>query len=156
MPTVPTTPTTAVAAAASDAALRACCAREHAACFACRPARTGGLGLTFTVQPDGAVSADWTCPPGSESYPGILHGGLIATALDSAMVHALFARNIIARTGELRLRYHRSVRAPAPMTLRAWLRDSRPPLFVLEAECRQDGALCAHATAKFMQSPPSP
>jgi acyl-coenzyme A thioesterase PaaI-like protein len=139
-----------VAAAPSDTALRALCAREHPACFACRPVAQGGLGLSFAVRSDGSVVADWMCPPGGESYAGIVHGGLLATALDSAMVHALFARGIVARTGELNVRFHQSVRVDEPTTVTAHLCDAHPPLFQLKAEIRQAGALCVNARGKFM------
>lgn len=148
-------PRTAVAAP-SDARLAALCAREHARCFACRPVAAGGLGLRFAVEPDETVTAQWMPPAGYESYAGVLHGGLLATVLDSAMVHALFARGVVARTGELTLRYRRPVQHAAPVTARAWLRSAYPPLFQLEAEIRQVGAVCVHARAKFMAqaSPP--
>jgi hypothetical protein len=94
--------------------------------------------------------ADWTCPPGGESYAAIVHGGLLATALDSAMIHALFARSIVARTGELNVRFCQSVRAGEPTTVTARLRTAHPPLFQLEAEILQAGALCARAKGKFM------
>lgn len=138
------------AAAPTEAALRALCAREHHASFACRPVATGGLGLTFTLQADGSVSAHWTCPPGGESYAGIVHGGLLATALDSAMVHALFARGIVARTGELNVRYRQSVRAGEPVTVTARHHSAYHPLHRLVAELHQAGTLCARATGKFM------
>lgn len=141
---------TEVAAAPTDGALRALCVREHPACFACRPAAQGGLGLSFAVRSDGSVVADWTCPPGSEGYTGIVHGGLLATALDSAMVHAMFARDVVARTAELNVRFHHSVRAGEPTTVTAHLRDAHPPLFHLEAEIRQADALCVNARGKFM------
>lgn len=141
---------TTVVAAPTEAALRAQCAQQHAACFACRPADQGGLGLAFAVQTDGAVSAEWTCPPGGESYAGIVHGGLLATALDSAMVHALFARGVVARTGELTVRYRQSVRSGDPVTVTARHRNAYPPLHHLEAEIHQAGVLCARARGKFM------
>jgi acyl-coenzyme A thioesterase PaaI-like protein len=130
--------------------LRELCAREHAKCFACRPISEGGLGLEFDVQPDGTVESAWICPSGVESYAGIVHGGILATALDSAMVHVLFASGIIARTGELRIRYRRSVRTGTPARVTARLCDALRPLFRLEAEIRQDGIVCTQATAKFM------
>ncbi len=136
--------------APTDAALRAHCAQHHAGCFACRPVDRGGLGLAFTVQADGSVATEWICPPGGESYTGIVHGGLLATALDSAMVHALFARGIVARTGELTVRYRQSVRVGEPVTVSARHRGANHPLHHLEAELRQAGVLCAHARAKFM------
>lgn len=143
---------TRTVAAASDERLTALCAREHARCFACRPSREDGLGLQFRVQPDGSVAATWTAPSGYESYPDILHGGLIATVLDSAMVHALFARGVVARTGELEIRYRRSVSAGQIVAIRAGLRQAYPPLYHIEAEMRQGENVCARARAKFMAS----
>ncbi len=140
----------------SDVRLQALCAREHQACFACRPVGQGGLGLVFTVQADGAVVADWAPPPGVESFAGIVHGGLLATALDSAMVHALFARGIVARTGELTVRYRQSVRLGAQVRVVGCHRQAAHPLHYLEAEVWQDGALCARAQAKFMATQPLP
>ncbi|PTX90805.1 PaaI family thioesterase [Opitutus sp. ER46] len=144
--------TTTTDAAASESWLTALCAREHARCFACRPRHAGGLGLRFRLQPDGTVCADWVTPAGYESYDGILHGGLIATALDSAMVHALFARNVVARTGELDVRYRQPVTIGCTVSVRAWLTNAYPPLYQLEAEVCQSGAVCAHARAKFMST----
>jgi acyl-coenzyme A thioesterase PaaI-like protein len=139
------------AAAPTDSALRALCLREHPACFACRPVAQGGLGLSFAVRSDGAVAADWTCPPGGESYVGIVHGGLLATALDSAMVHSLFARGIVARTGGLNVRFRQSVRIGAPTAVTAVLCEAYPPLYQLEAQIWQSGALCASAKGTFME-----
>jgi acyl-coenzyme A thioesterase PaaI-like protein len=145
-----TSPVTVAPAAPTDAALHALCAREHHACFACRPAVQGGLGLVFAVRPGGSVSAEWTCPPGGESFEGIVHGGLLTTALDSAMIHALFARGIVARTGELSVRYRSPVRIAEPVTIVAKYCGGMPPLHRLEAEIRQAGHLCAKAAGKFM------
>lgn len=153
--TLATITSVAAVAAPTDAALRALCAREHPACFACRPVTQGGLGLRFGVQADGSVAADWICPPGGESYAGIVHGGLLATALDSAMVHALFARGIVARTGELNVRYRHPVRAGELLEVRAWLRRCFGPLHELEAEIRGDGVVRVRARAKFMATEPA-
>lgn len=138
------------AVAPTESALSALCAREHPACFACRPAAQGGLGLAFAVQSNGSVAADWTCPPGGESYAGIVHGGLLATAIDSAMIHALFARGIVARTGELNVRFCELVRTGEPTAVTARLREAHPPLFQLEAKIHQAGVLCVRANGKFM------
>lgn len=124
----------------------------HPHCFACGDPSEGGLGLCFKLGQDGEVTTDWTCPAGTESYPGILHGGIIATLLDSAMVHALFARGVVARTGELQIRYQNPVFTAKPVGIRAWLRDWRKPLFLLEAELWQDSSRCARARAKFIIS----
>jgi acyl-coenzyme A thioesterase PaaI-like protein len=141
-------------AAPTDARLRMVCDREHGSCYACRSVAKGGLGFTFIVQPDEAVAATWVCPPGCESYPGIVHGGILATAMDSAMVHALFARGVAARTGDLHVRYRLPVKSDSAITISARLCSAYPPLYQMEAEIFQLGELCAHARAKFMQTPP--
>jgi acyl-coenzyme A thioesterase PaaI-like protein len=138
-------------AAPTEEVLRAICRREHPHCFACSDPADGGLGLHFQVDAGGGVTARWTSPPGGESYPGIVHGGLVATLLDAAMVHALFARGIVARTGELRIRYRSPVCIGSSVTVRAWLTNGNGRLFVLEAELRQGASVCAEARAKFMQ-----
>ena len=139
------------AVAPTEAALRATCRREHPRCFACSETEVGGLGLKFIVEAGGAVAATWTCPAAGESYPGIVHGGLVATLLDAGMAHALFARDIVAQTGELTVRFRNPALIGSPVVVRAWLRAEHDPLFQLAADLRQGGSLCATARAKFMR-----
>jgi acyl-coenzyme A thioesterase PaaI-like protein len=108
------------------------------------------LGLEFLLGEDGAVEASWVCPSEACGYDGVIHGGLVATALDAAMTTALFARGIVARTGELRVRFHAEVRPGVTASVRGWWLEGRPPLHRLESEVVQDGRVCARATAKFM------
>jgi acyl-coenzyme A thioesterase PaaI-like protein len=124
--------------------------KEHQRCFTHVSKENGGLGLVFHVEPNGDVRSEWECVEGLESYNGILHGGIQAALMDSAMVQALFARGIVGRTGEMTIRYHVSVVPTKPVTITARLVMAHSPLFKLEAEIHQDGLLCAVAKAKFM------
>ncbi len=142
----------ATVAAPTEESLRTLCDREHRHCFACRAVAEGGLGLVFHVTAEGGVEAQWQCPAGNESFEGILYGGIIATVLDSAMVHALFAHGVSARTGSLKLRYRVPAAAGALFTVRAELEQSHPPLYELHATLDQDGSICATARGKFMSS----
>ena len=158
MTTITTTPVTASARTELPAphadTLVALHDREHPACFACGQSSDGGLGLVFTVSPDTqTVTAEWCAPAWAISYAGTVHGGLIATVLDSAMVHALFARGCEARTASLTIRYRHPVRTASVCAVNARLLHTRAPLFQLEATLHQDGHLCASASAIFMRSP---
>jgi acyl-coenzyme A thioesterase PaaI-like protein len=124
--------------------------QAHPHCFACGDPQAGGLGLAFRVLPDGGVAADWLCPAEFQGCDGILHGGLIATLVDSAMVQALFARGVVARTAELSVRYRHPVRASHPAHVVARLCAQTGPLYCLKAEVRQEGAVRASAQGKFM------
>ena len=127
--------------------------QAHPHCFACAPTATGGLGLEFRVGPGGGIAADWNCPAKFQGFDGLMHGGLIATLLDGAMVHALFARGVIARTAELSVRYRHPMRPGRPARVAAWLCSHTGPLYCLEAEVSQEGAVRASARGKFMADP---
>lgn len=80
----------------------------NAACFGCGPDNRSGLRLEFRALRDG-VAADWTPTQAWQSFEGVVHGGVIATALDEAMSKAIVARGWEAFTAELRVRYRRQV-----------------------------------------------
>lgn len=69
------------------------------------------------------------------------------------MVHVLFASGIVARTGELRIRYLSSVRFGLPALVTARLHEALRPLFRLGAEIVQAGVVCTEASAKFVALP---
>lgn len=141
------------ATAATEARRQAAHRAHHAQCFACGEQATGGLALDFRVQDDGSVAATWHCPVTFRSYDGILHGGLISTLLDSAMVHALFARELVGRTAELNVRYLHPVITDVTVIVTAQLVRRVGPLCLLEAQLAQRELVRARAAAKFMLTP---
>jgi acyl-coenzyme A thioesterase PaaI-like protein len=104
--------------------------REHPNCVGCSSASSVGLGLKFFVQDDGGVEATFACQEIYQGYPGLLHGGVTSMLLDAAMTNCLFSYG------------------KAGVTAR--LNDFSPPLFVLEAESKQNGKVLAQGTAKFI------
>src|SRR3972149_943883 len=77
----------------------------HRNCFACGSNDGTGLGLKFFKHEDGAVFGNFFADPKYEGYSGIIHGGIIATLLDSAMTHCLLMKDIPALTGRLSIKY---------------------------------------------------
>jgi acyl-coenzyme A thioesterase PaaI-like protein len=129
-------------------------ARLHPHCVICGGANPRGLGVDFRPTADGrGVEATLDCRGDFQGYDGRLHGGIVSSLLDGAMVHCLFERGRTAYTAELRVRFHGAVVTGRPATLRAWLTDSRRRLHHLEAELVQDGEVRAHARAKFLEGP---
>jgi acyl-coenzyme A thioesterase PaaI-like protein len=57
-----------------------------------------GLGLHFTVAPEGGVESTFAGSDVFEGYAGWLHGGLTAALLDGAMTNCLFAHGCQAVT----------------------------------------------------------
>jgi len=66
--------------------------REHPNCFLCGPANNSGLHLAFRACAEGSVAGRFSCDQIFQGYAGFLHGGVIASLLDSAMVSRLFSQ----------------------------------------------------------------
>ena len=125
--------------------------REHPMCVVCGPRNPSGLKLKFKVQPDGAVTSVFDCLPVLQSYPNVLHGGVISAILDSAMVNALFAIGIVAVTATLELRYLAPTVTGRFAMARAWTESADAhPLYLQRAELIQDGKVMVEAKAKFL------
>lgn len=109
------------------------------------------LRLKFLPDEDGVVSASFQGNALLQGYDGILHGGVISSLLDSAMAHCLFHKHIEAVTGELLVKFIMPVPYDVGLTVRGWLVNATPPLYVLRAELLHAGTVMAVADAKFMQ-----
>jgi len=108
------------------------------------------LGLRFDLRADNAVVAQFFCAPEYQGYPDRLHGGIIATLLDAAMTHCLFARHCRGVTAKLSIRYRRPVLIEYEATIWAMVVQERGLLFELSAEIRQAGEVCASANGTFI------
>jgi hypothetical protein len=51
-------------------------------CFVCGVDNPVGLHLSFYVSGPGEVTVDFTPPEHYQGYPGVLHGGIVASILD--------------------------------------------------------------------------
>jgi len=120
-------------------------------CFACGELNPIGLHLQFSY---GEASAEARFTPGRvhQGYPGLVHGGLVATLLDEAMAHAVIAAHGMAVTGELRVRLRgQGVPVGRPLRLLGQVVGQRGRLIVVEAQILgEDGAVLAQGEGKFM------
>ena len=123
---------------------------SHDHCFACGKLHPAGLGLRFTADANDAVSAFWQPSATYQSYPDRLHGGVVSTLLDCAMVHALFARGVTGVTAELHVRYLRAASLSEPLWITGRVTSQRHSLYFCEAEVFQESLPVARAAAKFM------
>lgn len=122
----------------------------HTDCYACGD-RKDGIGLQFRQDGRG-IAAEWLCDERFRSYPGIIHGGITATLLDSTMTNCLLEMGVVAVTAELNIRYYKPLEIGGTVVVSAEAAYARPTLFKVEAEVRQGEVLIAGAHAKFMQS----
>jgi acyl-coenzyme A thioesterase PaaI-like protein len=126
----------------------------HPHCIVCSPANGRGLAVSFRPSPEGsAVEATFPCDSAFEGYEGQLHGGVVCSLLDGAMVHCLFQMGLTAYTAELSVRFRDAVLTGTPLIVRGWLKRSRGRLHMTAAEIVQAGSVKAVARAKFLERP---
>ena len=126
--------------------------KAHPNCVVCSPLNDKGLHLKFETNND-SVLAHFECDRACEGYPGMLHGGIIATILDGAMGNCLFARGQAAVTVEMTTRFRHPIYINRQATVHARLVRDADPLCLLEAEIVQDGQLKATSKGKFYDQP---
>jgi acyl-coenzyme A thioesterase PaaI-like protein len=127
---------------------------RHNRCFVCGQDNAHGLWIQFTSDTVGAIVAEWTPTAAWEGFRGIIHGGIVATVLDEAMSKAVAATKCEALTGELRVRYRRSVSTGETLHVRGWIVKRAKRLITTEAALTAvDGSERAHAWASFLTLP---
>lgn len=89
-------------------------------CFVCGVENPHGLHMHFYTTAPGQVESVITVPEHFQGYPGIVHGGIIASMMDEVMGR-VFMENGSGRfmvTAELKIRYRKPVPTQTPLTLR--------------------------------------
>ena len=125
-------------------------------CFVCGAENPCGLQGRFFWEPEeGVVLYPFTPKEHHVGWPGRVHGGIIAAALDEAMGWAVYqAAGVWFYTWELKVRYARSVRPGTPLLVKARYSGSTRAYHEARAELYdQEGVLYARAWGKYVPIP---
>jgi acyl-coenzyme A thioesterase PaaI-like protein len=125
---------------------------EHRNCVICGDRNPASLGLQFSRRADGGVGACFKGGEELQGYDGILHGGIIASLLDSAMTNCLFHKGVRAVTASLQVQYKHIIPVGEMVDVQASLIQSRPPLYRMESCILLNGKTMARGEARFMQT----
>jgi acyl-coenzyme A thioesterase PaaI-like protein len=124
-------------------------------CFACGLRNDAGLKLTFWMEGNEIVT-EFTPDAHYQGFPGVLHGGILATLLDETLSRTASIEGRWMMTGRLEIRYRR----PAPMgpRLRVTARQlsSRSRMVHAEGEVRladDPSVILADARGVFLRVP---
>nr|WP_230205003.1 hotdog domain-containing protein [Parafrankia elaeagni] len=95
-------------------------------CFGCSPHNPHGLRLRFRERPDG-LAASFRLGRAHESYPGVVHGGLVGVICDETMGNLLVLRTgRPAFTTAMRVRYLAPMPVDVPHECRARITTELP------------------------------
>lgn len=81
-------------------------------CFVCGNKNPMSLKIPIKDHVNGhTCTFSWTAGPCYQGYAGIVHGGILSTLLDEAMVHAVMGKDTLAVTADIHVKFMR----PAPI-----------------------------------------
>ena len=115
-----------------------------------------GLHLHLHVDSEtGVVTCAFTALATHIGFEGVVHGGVLATVLDEAMVWAAtWAGKRFCVCGELNVRYKALATVGKPMVVEAKIVSARPRLIQTDGLIRDgEGNVLVTATAKYVPLP---
>jgi acyl-coenzyme A thioesterase PaaI-like protein len=128
---------------------------DYQLCFACGARNAQGLGLIFRHE-DGAVVTTFTADARHQGFPGIVHGGIIATLLDETLERLGVLEGRWLMTGRLEMRFRRAAPIATPLRVAARMVSSRGRALVASGVVHLQGdpsEIIADATGTFLPLP---
>jgi len=121
-------------------------------CFACGRENPVGLHLCFYEDPETHhIVAPLNIPDSYQGYPGVVHGGVLATILDETTGRAINIGRDEEQfwvTARLEMRYRRPTPTETPLTAVGWVVSLRSRTAEVAGEIRlPDGTVTAEAMA---------
>ena len=125
--------------------------RDYDQCFGCGDSNPIGLHLDGFVRHDATVTAQFIPRVDYHGFSDLLHGGIVATALDEIMAWtAILVADTMVMTGKLELRYRKPARVDATFTLLGELVEHRGRRLQLRGRMLDDDTLVAEASGLFL------
>ncbi|MDY6844006.1 MAG: PaaI family thioesterase [Thermodesulfobacteriota bacterium] len=120
-------------------------------CFGCGGKNPIGLKLLFERIQDGWVKSVFVPSEHHIGWPGVVHGGIIATLLDEAMGYVSYCEGVKALTAKMELRYFQPVKIGEKLIVTGRLVKRKWKMMETEGKLtRFDGTKVADATATML------
>ena len=129
--------------------------RDDRVCFVCGEKNPAGLKLLIRTDSErGESTADVIFPEHFQGWAKIVHGGLLATVLDEAMIYAAKAKGLTCVTGEMTVRFVKPASTGVAYTLMGrFVEDQGRIVFAESALLDSDEQKVARATGKLFKVP---
>jgi uncharacterized protein (TIGR00369 family) len=120
-------------------------------CFVCGDKNPVGLHVQFSLQ-EGKVKAEFVPQKIYQGYKDIIHGGIISTLLDEAMVKAALMHGMPAVTAEITLRFRNPLFAGEKVRVEAYLEKINKKVLAAKAVMKKvDETVVAEGSAKLLR-----
>jgi len=120
-------------------------------CFVCGEKNPSGLSLKFSLN-DGKVLTEFTPQKIHQGYKDIVHGGIISTVIDEAMVKAALLQGMPAVTAEITVRFRNPLMAGEKAIIEAEITKANRKIIETVAVVKKaDGTPVAEGSAKLVR-----
>ena len=120
-------------------------------CFVCGEDNPLGLRLKFSLNA-GKASAEFIPQKSHQGYKDIVHGGIISTILDEAMVKAALMQGIPAITGEIAVRFRNVLFAGEKAVVEASIEKMNRKIIDASSVLKKtDNTIIAEGRAKLLR-----
>jgi acyl-coenzyme A thioesterase PaaI-like protein len=122
------------------------------ACYACGRSNPVGLRIDAFSVSDGEVAAEFRPRAEFRGGPGVLHGGVTATALDEIMAWAgVLTLRVVSVTATMSIRFTRPVPLDGhPLRLRGRVEDRRGRRLSMRGTLVAGDDVCAESTGVYV------
>ncbi len=125
---------------------------KYSGCFVCGDRNEHGLQARFYYDGEQAIT-EVDAGRRFEGYPGIYHGGIIATLLDEVMIKAILAVGSFVVTAEMTIRFLAPVRTGDKIRLTGRITHTKGRVFHTEGMATgEQGQVFATATARYVKA----
>ncbi len=126
---------------------------DNKRCFVCGKANATGLQIEYRVDPGrGESHADVAIPERFQGWEKIVHGGILATVLDEAMIYAAGALGHKCVTGEITVRYVKPASTETGYRLEGRILEDKGRIVLAESVLLDaEGQEVARATGKLFK-----
>ncbi len=128
---------------------------NYQACFGCGLRNDVGLKLVFRLEGNEVVT-EFTPDVRFQGFPGVVHGGVLATLLDEALSRTATVEGRWMMTGRLEIRYRSAALVGVPLRVVARVISSRSRMVQAEGEIRladEPDTIIADAKGTFLPLP---
>lgn len=120
-------------------------------CFVCGDENPLGLRLKFSLD-NGKVSAAFIPQKVHQGYKDIIHGGIITTVLDEAMVKAALLQDMPAVSAEITVRFRNTLFAGEKTVVEAHIEKKSRKIIEASAVLKKtDNTIIAESQAKLLR-----
>jgi uncharacterized protein (TIGR00369 family) len=127
--------------------------RDDRVCFVCGEKNPFGLKLRIRTDAErGESTAGVTFRDDFQGWTKVVHGGLLATVLDEAMIYAAGAKGHMCVTGEITVRFIKPASTGVAYVLKGRFLEDKGRIVLAESELLDDrGKEVATATGKLFK-----